>query len=318
MKYVFGPVASRRLGRSLGVDLVPPKTCSHDCIYCEAGATTRLTLDCMEYVPTAAVAAELRSVLSLAPEIDCVTFSGAGEPTLHSGIGDLIHLIKTEFPRYRCCVLTNAAGFSDPAVRRRVAEADLVIPSLDATCEEEFQAVNRPVPGLSFAVFLEGLRAFTREAQGTVILEYFIIPGVNDTDDSIARLTEILGSMHAEKLQLNTLDRPGVVHGLKPASSEVILRFIRALAPVLPVEAVGAFRYNAGVSSAVETARRDLELRLMELGLRRPLTVADGALALDCAPETVDEYLKHLAASGAMTATEGERGTFYSTNDRKR
>ena len=310
MKYLFGPVASRRLGRSLGVDLVPPKTCSHDCVYCEAGATTSLTLERREYVPTAQVIAELRQLLATRPELDYITFSGAGEPTLHSGIGAVIQVIKSEFPHYRCCVLTNGAGFSDPQLRSELAPADLVIPSLDATCEEEFQRINRPVPGLTFSAFLEGLNAFLREHPNSVWLEYFIVPGTNDSADAIARLAELMKRLRPEKIQLNTLDRPGTNPDLRPSSPENTLRFIRALAPILPVEAVGHFRYRPAAGK-VDAAASELECRLLELALRRPITAADAAVALQVDPALAARTLDHLVAGHSLEVAEGERGRFY-------
>ena len=143
--YVFGPVASRRLGVSLGVDLVRPKTCSLNCIYCEAQATTNLTLKRMEYVPIDAVIRELDEVLSRHPQLDYVTFSGSGEPTLNSGIGRVVEWLKQHYPEYRLCLLTNGFALGDPELRREIAAIDRVVPSLDASNQEEFEAINRPV-----------------------------------------------------------------------------------------------------------------------------------------------------------------------------
>ncbi|MDK2863513.1 MAG: hypothetical protein PWQ46_1223, partial [Methanomicrobiaceae archaeon] len=189
-RYLFGPVPSRRLGISLGIDLVPHKTCSFNCIYCECGQTTDLTCERREYVPTNRVIAELDDFLATAPDLDYVTFAGSGEPTLHSGIGEIISFIKDRYPRYRVAVLTNSALFTDPDVRAALMRADLVVPSLDAVSEEVFVKINRPSPGITAGQVLEGLLDFAREYTGEVWLEIFIVPGVNDTDKELRLLKD--------------------------------------------------------------------------------------------------------------------------------
>jgi len=240
-RYLFGPIASRRLGISLGVDLVRRKTCSLDCIYCEAGKTTALTLERREYVPTPEVLAELRDFLAPSPRLDSVTFSGAGEPTLHAGIGEIIQFLKREYPAYPVTLLTNALGFSDVELRKEVAAVDLCIPSLDASNEDEFQKINRPANGVRFDSFVEGLRQYTWETPSHVVLELFLVPGVNDGEDSATRFRDLISSLKIEKVQLNSLDRPPVEAWVKPCSAAVIHRFVEALSPVVPVEPVGAF-----------------------------------------------------------------------------
>jgi len=161
-KLIFGPVPSRRLGRSLGVDLVPYKVCSYDCIYCQVGKTTRKTATRDEYVPTDEVLAELAQVFEAGCECDYVTLSGSGEPTLHRDVGRIIARIK-ELTDTPVAVLTNGSLLSDPQVRKDLMQADLVVPSLDAADPETFEAINRPCAGLDFDAMVEGLAAFRRE-----------------------------------------------------------------------------------------------------------------------------------------------------------
>ena len=208
-RYLFGPVPSRRLGRSLGIDLVPQKTCTFDCAYCECGRTTVLTLERREYVPTGRVIAELDDCLAKAPDIDYVTFAGSGEPTLHSGIGDIISFIKDRYPRYRVAVLTNGALFVDPDVRAALMRADLVVPSLDAVSEDIFRDINRPSPGITAGQVVAGLVAFSREFPGVIWLEVFIVPGKNDTDEELLRLRDAVAVIAPDRVQVNTLDQPG-------------------------------------------------------------------------------------------------------------
>ena len=186
-KYVFGPINSRRLGKSLGVDLVTAKTCSLDCIYCEARATTNLTMTRMEYVPVAEVIAELEATLREIPAPDYITFSGAGEPTLNSGIGKVIDFIKENHPEYRVCLLSNGLLLGDETLQDELRKLDLIIPSLDASSEEEYLYINRPFPGETLEKLINGLSSFRKNIPVKMALEIFVVPGINDSDESIRR-----------------------------------------------------------------------------------------------------------------------------------
>jgi wyosine [tRNA(Phe)-imidazoG37] synthetase (radical SAM superfamily) len=160
--YVFGPVLSRRLGRSLGIDLVPYKTCTLDCVYCECGSTTNFPGELELLVPVDDVLNELSAVLSVNPDIDVCTFSGSGEPTLHSGLGYIIAHIKKTWPRYRVVVLTNGTLLYRKDVREALYKADTVIPSLDAVSEDVFSKMLRPGPGITAAQTIQGIEDFAR------------------------------------------------------------------------------------------------------------------------------------------------------------
>ncbi|MDD3885261.1 MAG: radical SAM protein [Victivallaceae bacterium] len=306
--YVFGPVASRRLGVSLGVDLVTPKTCSLDCVYCEARATTDLTLERREYVPAAAVIRELDETLASHPALDYITFSGSGEPTLNSEIGRIAAHIKQHYPQYPICLLTNGCFLGDAMLRREIAPIDLVIPSLDASCAAEFAKVNRPAAGFDFDRFVAELAAYTHHTAARVWLELFIVPGVNDSDESIARFVEIIRPMKLEIVQLNSLDRPGAVDWVKPSPPENTRRFIAALEPVVAVEAVGPFRRRRRMEGVVCS---DAEQRILDLVSRRPATVDDLVVALGLPHERVEILLDSLFKFGLVEIEKRERGAFY-------
>ncbi|MEA4862534.1 MAG: radical SAM protein [Victivallaceae bacterium] len=310
LKYVFGPVGSRRLGVSLGVDLVTRKTCSQNCPYCEAGLTTLLTLERREYVPAAEVEAELEAVLSGHPKLDWVTFSGAGEPTLNSGIGEVAAFIKHRFPEYRLCLLTNGTLLGDPEVAREVACCDLVVPDLDASNSEEFELINHPVPGFTFERFVDGLRRFSHGFKGRIYLEMFLAEGVNDSDASLARFVEILRTLRIDRVQLNTLDRPGCDPQLKPVGADTMRRFIAAIEPVVPVEAVGRFRYRSEPLRDPMPAD-ELSCRVVALAGRRQVTFEDIALAAEVDRELLRRVVDDLVGRGLLTCERGERGIFY-------
>ena len=152
-RYLFGPVPSRRLGLSLGIDLFPHKTCSFNCVYCECGATTNLTVLRREYVPTRGVIKELDNFLLEKPNLDFITFAGSGEPALHSRIGDIISFIKDKYPQYKVCVLTNGSLFYLKSVRDALMRADKVIPSLDAAFSSAWRKINRPHSSIDLDIF---------------------------------------------------------------------------------------------------------------------------------------------------------------------
>lgn len=220
LKYIFGPVLSRRLGRSLGIDLIPFKTCSMDCIYCECGRTTDCTAERMEYTPTEEVIKEIKKYLSTEPDIDYLTFAGSGEPTLHSDIGKVISFIKNNYPRYKVALITNSTFLNKREVRREVSRVDLIVPSLDAVSSEAFNKINRPVKELTPEKVIAGLTKLRKEYTGEIWLEIFLVPGINDNEKELHLFKEAIKKIKPDKVQLNTLDRPGTESWVKAISRD--------------------------------------------------------------------------------------------------
>ena len=235
-KHVYGPINSRRLGKSLGVSLIVPKVCPLDCIYCEARATTDLTMVRREYVEINEVLEEIDQVLSEIPMPDYITFSGAGEPTLNSGIGRVIAHLKQKYPKCKVCLLTNGLLLNDKTLQQELAGLDMIIPSLDASNEEEYLKINRPVPGETLERLVNGIAEFHRIYPTIYMaLEMFIAPGINDSDESLMRFEGLLKKISPDSIQLNTLDRPGVIADLLPADDETMEKFAAALNKIVPV-----------------------------------------------------------------------------------
>ena len=308
-KYLFGPVPSRRLGISLGVDLIPHKTCSLDCVYCEAGDTTDLLTERREYVPIAEVIAELDRYLAAKPELDFITFSGAGEPTLNSGVGKVVEFIKANYPQYKLCMLTNATLFNDEQLVDELAGVDLVIPSLDASNEEQYRRINRPCPGLTFDALVDGLVKFRHAFKGAYWLELFVVPGVNDSDDSISRFADIIWRIAPDKVQLNTLDRPGCVDWIKPAPEETLMRFIHGLEHIVPVESVGRFKYRS--YNETDKPDEELEQRIAEMVSRRPATLADLCLSLAVNEQHLSRLTSAMVEQKRLAISRSARGKFF-------
>lgn len=309
-KYIFGPVPSRRLGVSLGVDIVPYKTCSLNCVYCESGATTNLTPERKEYIPTNDILKQLDEALEEKPELDYVTFSGGGEPTLHSGIGKIIEHIKINHPGYKICLLTNGTLLGNETLIKELDGLDLVIPSLDFTNEEEFVKINRPAKGVSPQGVLDGIVKFRQNSNCELWLEIFVVPGVNDSNESIAAFAKAVKQIMPDKVQLNTLDRPGCVDWIKPASEKTMMSFVRALEPIAPIEAVGKFSYKTPNSGKTD-GNNNLDSKMLELISRRPCTLEDIAFAAKTDKDAISRRLLVLKKKGAVQTETKERGVFY-------
>lgn len=235
-EHVYGPINSRRLGKSLGVSLIVPKVCPLDCIYCEARATTDLTMERKEYVNIDEVLEEIDRVLAEIPMPDYITFSGAGEPTLNSGIGRVIDHLKKFHPACKVCLLTNGLLLKDQELQQELAKLDMIIPSLDASNEDEYLKINRPVPGETLEKLVDGITGFHRNYPSVFMaLEIFIAPGINDSDESLSRFERLVKKISPDAIQLNTLDRPGVITGLKPADDETMTKFAVVLNKTVPV-----------------------------------------------------------------------------------
>ena len=174
MRFIYGPVPSRRLGRSLGVSPIPRKTCTYSCVYCHLGPTTRLTVARESFFPKDEIYDEIASALPEA-DADYVTFSGDGEPTLCKDLGWLIRRCKADFDT-PVAVITNGSLLSLPEVREELREADLVMPSLDAGSAGVFRQINRPERSLEFDTVIEGLVAFRNEYPGLIWLEVMLVP----------------------------------------------------------------------------------------------------------------------------------------------
>ncbi|AZO95398.1 radical SAM protein [Halocella sp. SP3-1] len=219
LKYIFGPVLSRRLGNSLGIDLVPYKTCSLDCIYCECGKTNNLTARREEYVPTKDVINELDRYLINKPEIDYITFSGSGEPLLHNGIKRIINYLKDNYD-YKIALLTNGIHFIDRSVIEEVERVDLIIPSLDGVTQETFIKINRPLKNIFIDDVIDGLIKLRSNFSNQIWLEIFIIPGINDNNDELVKFKEVIKKIKPDRVQLNSLDRIGTLKNIKKASEK--------------------------------------------------------------------------------------------------
>ncbi|MCG2721919.1 MAG: radical SAM protein, partial [Thermodesulfovibrionales bacterium] len=219
MKYVYGPVPSRRLGFSLGIDVIPYKTCTLNCIYCQIGRTTQKTLDRRPYNQKADILKEVKDVLKRKQQIDYITFSGSGEPTLNSDIGALIKEVKacTSLP---VAVLTNGTLLFMEDVQKDLMNADVVLPSLDAASAQVFRRVNRPHHSLEIETILDGLKRFRKLFRGRIWLEIMLIKGLNDNAEELLCMRNAISEIQPDRVHLNTVVRPPSLLSAKPLNRE--------------------------------------------------------------------------------------------------
>jgi wyosine [tRNA(Phe)-imidazoG37] synthetase (radical SAM superfamily) len=302
MSHLFGPVPSRRLGLSLGVDLVPPKTCTFDCLYCEVGRTTHLTLTRRPY-RVAEIIRELEDYLADPPgPLDYITMAGSGEPTLNAGIGEIIAAVKnlTATP---VALLTNGSLFYLPEVRAQVAAADVILPTLDAAREETFRQINRPHAGLTLDLVVTGLKALRQEFSGQIWLEMVLLKGMNDNPAELAALKSLLGEVAPDRVQLNTAVRPPADESARPLTQE-------------EMETAAAFLGGGAevVAAAHRTSPERLDVKdrdLIDMLARRPMTAKDLAQALGFPLRQVREHLGRLAKSGLVQRDVHQDQDFY-------
>lgn len=316
-KHLFGPVNSRRLGVSLGVDLVPAKTCTLNCIYCEAGKTTAFTSTRQEYVKYEEIILELDDYLENKPHLDFITFSGAGEPTLFSRLGELINHIRTHYPGYRICLITNSTLLSNPQVVTEILDVDVILPSLDAVSESVFQKMNRPCPGITSAQIIEGLVALRKQFSHQMWLEIFIVPGINDSEEEIKLFREVVLQIQPDQVQLNSLDRPGTENWVQPENRASLEDIARKLQPT--EQELQNMHYRTEVTIIAKSHANhvsemhsgDLREKILALLARRPSTLQDIAGLLSSDVIQINLILNELVETAVITSEELPRGTFY-------
>lgn len=305
-KYLFGPVPSRRLGMSLGVDLISKKICSLDCVYCEVGKTSKHTLERKEYIKTEQLKKEFVDYFNNNPDPDYITFSGYGEPCLNVEIGAILKFIKEIKPNIPVAVITNGTLFYDKEVRKSLMQADVVLPSLDAASEDVFNKINRPAESLTIEKHIEGLIKFSEEFKGKIWLEIFILPGYNDNESELIKLKELIIKIKPSSVQLNTLDRPGTVQDLRGASHTELKHIVDfwELDNVIIIAA-------APTRKTIKSYRTDVENVILETIARRPCTLDDLSIIVGKHVNEINKYLDVLEADNKIKTVKQDRGIFY-------
>lgn len=303
-RFVYGPVASRRLGFSLGVDIIPFKTCTLDCVYCQLGSTGKTTARRGSWFPPDEILAQIKEAIDSGQTIDVITFSGSGEPTLSRDIGRLIRAIK-KMTRIPVAVLTNATLLTRKSVRREIAAADVVVPSLDAVPAALFRRVNRPHAGIDNRSIIEGLARFRDEFRGELRLEIMLVKGVNDSPAHIRALKTAVARIRPDRIELNTVVRPPADRSARPLGAAAMAKIQAQLGPQAEVVASFARKAQAPSSGSFERSI------LATVG-RRPQTAADIALALGRHRDEVLKALTSLLRRRRVRTLEHGGRTYFS------
>jgi wyosine [tRNA(Phe)-imidazoG37] synthetase (radical SAM superfamily) len=297
---IYGPVPSRRLGRSLGIDVVPYKTCSYDCIYCQLGATTSKTVERQEFICLKDAMRELREHLPSKP--DYITIAGSGEPCLCKKIDALIAGIK-DLTTIPVVVITNGSLLSDPDIRSELKYADIVVPSLDAGTDRIFKYVNRPHDSISYDTMLEGLKSFRQMYEGQYWLEVFLLTGVNTTTQEQEYIKKAVDEINPDKVQLNTVARPPCEVFAEAVPLESLKLIAKQFGSI--AEIIADYQDNSSVSEDIDVDK------IIDLLNRRPCTLIDLSNGMKCSPNLILKMAKRLVEQDKIKTTTQNGRVFY-------
>ena len=310
MKYFYGPVPSRRLGFSLGVDLTPQKTCSFDCVYCQVGKTPKTTLARFRSVDLNQLKEELRNILKKKPKIDYITFSGSGEPTLHKDLNKIIRTIKTITKnKYPICMITNSSLLYRKSIRKELKAVDIAVPSLDAADSVTFNKINRPDKRLTFKKIVGGLVAFRREFKGKIWLEVMLIKGINDSLIHAKKLKKLINKIKPDKVQLNLPVRPSVMKVSIPDKKRVE-KIKEILSDDIPIE-VASYPFRR----SQKRFSKNIDQNILRYLKRRPASTKDLINSLGITRTKLINTLKKLISKKAIKKKNIQGKIFFVAHD---
>ncbi len=301
-KYLFGPVPSRRFGRSLGVDLTPYKTCSLNCIFCQLGRSMHTISERKEYVPTEEIIAELKHWLEHDGKADFITLSGSGEPTLNSGFGDILAFIKDNTD-IRSLLMTNGTMLHLPEVRKAAALASVVKISMGAWDQASFKKLNRPDLDVSFNDLIQGEKDFRNEFAGELRLEVFVVDGVNADPADMKKIATFVKEIGPDKVQLNTAVRPAAEADAVAVGPKKLSELALLFDPL--AEVIASFKKVTIEGSDVDADR------ILDMLRRRPCTAKQMADVLGAHINEISKYLPELLAAGSIRREQRGDEVFF-------
>lgn len=314
-KFVFGPVNSRRLGISLGIDLLPYKTCSLDCIYCECSKTTRYCVERENFFDWKNIVGEIDSFLAKSDiKLDYITFSGSGEPLLYKNIKKVIAHIKTTYPHLKIALLTNSTLLHQKDVIDDIKGIDLLVPSLDSATQEGFNKIDKPSPNFNIPIetIIESIKNAKNSIKGETWLEIFIVPGINDTEDELLKLKNAVKYINPHKIQINSIDRPGTEKWIKPLPQdkrEYIEKFLSG-------EIIHKKNnQNSDLKNESFRNNNSLKGKIVELLSTKPHTHAQITSALNETDNDVADILHFLVENNAVVKKITGDEIYYSSKN---
>jgi wyosine [tRNA(Phe)-imidazoG37] synthetase (radical SAM superfamily) len=306
--FVFGPVPSRRLGYSLGVDIIPRKYCNFDCIYCQIGKTRKKNAKRTKFFSIDEVVKEIVDATRSAELIDYVTFSGSGEPTLNQNLGHIIKSVK-KFIQVPIAVITNSSLLSLAEVRNDLMNADVILPSLDAGSADIFNRINRPQADISLMEIVNGLKTFRKQYSGLIWLEIMLIKGINDTDEELHRLKEFINGMHVDKIHLNTVTRPPSEELADPVDLQELIKIMNFFGNTC--EVISSFE-----KEGIHEEQEGWAGKIYETLKRRSLTMTDIIRVTGASASQIENELRNMEEKGSvMTYRLGNETYFTARNN---
>jgi wyosine [tRNA(Phe)-imidazoG37] synthetase (radical SAM superfamily) len=308
MDYFYGPVPSRRLGFSLGVDLTPKKICTFDCLYCQLGRTTKKTIRRFVHVNLKKFKEELKRIVKRTPKIDYITISGSGEPTLHKNLDKIISIIKNiTANKYSVCVITNSSLMYRDDVRKELMNADLIIPSLDAAAPQTFYRIDKPHRNVSLEKIIEGLIKLRKEFKGKIWLEIMLVGSLNDTLREARKFKKIIQRINPDKIQLNIPVRPPGVKIALPGIKQVkdIKKIIGAKAEIV----------SFVPKKKQERVSKNIKKEILNFLKRRPANLEDLEKSLGLDARDISGYLRELLDKGTIRERTYKGKNYFVSND---
>jgi wyosine [tRNA(Phe)-imidazoG37] synthetase (radical SAM superfamily) len=306
MPILFGPVLSRRLGRSLGIDLVFRKVCNMDCLYCEVGRTTHYTSERKPYIPLEKIREALEQAKEIANTYDVLTITGSGEPTLNIHFEEAVHLAKNLIDK-PIAVLTNSTFVHERSVREALAQVDFVLASLDSAREKSFRLVNRPVAAVKLDLIIEGLSALRQEMEGELWLEVLFVKGLNDTPEDISALKSAIDYIKPHRVQLNTVVRPPAYPMARPLSLEELEAIKQRLSGKAEIISAG----KRGAILEKPFPLTELSEWLINYLSRRPADLEELAFVFGEAKDKLLSVLNKLQDEGKVTKVYHEGKVYF-------
>ena len=307
MKYIFGPVSSKRLGQSLGVDLLPAKSCSWNCVYCQLGKTRTFVTERQEFFPREEILKEIKEAIAENSSLDWITFVGSGETMLYKGIGWLIGEVK-KLTATPVAVITNGSLLYLPEVREELLQADAVLPSLNAGSEALHLQIGRPAAGLTFRQHVDGLVAFRKEYKGRLWIEVMLLGGINDSDEALHDLAAVLKKINPDMVHLVLPTRPAPEQKVHSPSEERIEQAIRILSTVATV--VHPVKGTMDLRGAT-----DMLHAVSDIVSRHPVQQRELQKAIaDCFPgdnDKVTAIMRDMLATGRFKLVEHEGEPYW-------
>lgn len=308
MSYFYGPVPSRRLGFSLGVDLVPKKSCSFNCVYCQLGKTTHKTIRRFSYINLKKLESELRGILKKKPKIDYITISGSGEPTLHKNIDKIIAAIKkVTKKKIPVCVITNSSLLYRASVRKQLRNADLIIPSLDAACAKTFQKINRPHKSITFKKIVNGLVKLREEFKGKIWLEIMLVKGINDNVGEAKKFKCLVDKIKPDKVQLNLPVRPSS-YKISPPLPKAVSRIKKIIDNKAEVT-------RPSNKNRQQKFYKEVDRQLLSYLRRRPANLEDLVVSLGLNSNELIKHLSTLLKKKKIKRFTHQKNKYFIAND---